>query len=571
MMGALVEYWYYTKDDSFVDLTKEGLLYQIGDENDYVPRNQSLTEGNDDQGFWGLAVMSAAEYNFPEGKEEDDPGWLALAQAVFNTQAARWDTEHCGGGLRWQIYNWNKGWDYKNSISQGTFFSLAARLALFTGNTTYADWASKSWDWMIALEFIDEHWYVYDGAHTPNNCTDIVPWQFSYNAGTFILGAAAMYNFTEDDAWKDRLDNLLDGAMVFFRGDDENIMEEVACEPVDRCNIDQQSFKAYFSRWLAAITQWVPETYDVVAPLLRASAIAATNQCSGGDNGRMCGLKWSEEKYDGSTGVGQQMAALEVTLSCMIKERDPILTSDTGGTSEGDPTAGGNDIGRTEPPPTRNFGPVTAGQKAGAAILTALIICSMLAGMFWMFLDETSDKGAWTQTKGAHTSVAAVTTAVFTPVSGAAVLTKRNSQRHTREFNEKSEAQGEVTSPDTSSNEQVAMPTAPAPLVMQRSEHRASGRHSRRLSNMPIGWPHNTSMRSSVIGEPGSERPPSEEQSSKSPRIPDTGEINRASGSGLPTPVTGRSSGANTPPAVPPHQEIPERLSEESRSRSPRT
>lgn len=103
MMGSLIDYWAYTGDDEYVALTKQALLFQVGDHNDYMPLNQTRTEGNDDQGFWGLSVMSAAEYNFPH-PEADEPQWLALAQAVFNTQAARWDTEHCGGGLRWQIF-----------------------------------------------------------------------------------------------------------------------------------------------------------------------------------------------------------------------------------------------------------------------------------------------------------------------------------------------------------------------------------------------------------------------------------------------------------------------------------
>jgi mannan endo-1,6-alpha-mannosidase len=504
MMGALVEYWYYTKDDSFVELTKQALLFQVGDEWDYMPRNQTLTEGNDDQGFWGLAVMAAAEYNFPH-PDSDQPQWLALAQAVFNTQAPRWDNTDCGGGLRWQIYNWNKGWDYKNSISQGTFFALAARLALFTGNSTYADWAEKSWDWMIALEFIDDNYFVYDGAHIPNNCTEIIPYQFSYNAGVFINGASAMYNYTGDDIWRERLDGLLNGTRVFFTGSERNIMEEVACEPVDRCNIDQQSFKAYLSRWLASTMQWVPDTYDRIMPRIRASALAATKQCSGGDNGRMCGMKWSSGKYDGTTGVGQQMAALEVTLALMIRSRDPILTSDTGGESKGDPNAGGSDIGRTEPPGP-DFGPVTASEKAGAAILTASIIGCLIAGIFWLFLDETSDKTPLQQMSGFKTSTAAAFMA-FLPAGaagaagGAAVLRKRN----TGNFQPAQAPEGPnaTTSPDASSVEQVDV-LAAAPMRVSRIEHRTSARHSRRASNMPLGWPHNPSLRGSVLAEHGS-------------------------------------------------------------------
>ncbi|KAJ2977572.1 hypothetical protein NUW58_g7770 [Xylaria curta] len=239
LMGALIDYWYYTGDTTYNEITQQGMLHQVGPYNDFMPPNQTLTEGNDDQGFWGMAAMSAAEYNF-QNPEPGQPQWLALAQAVFNTQAARWDTEHCNGGLRWQIFTWNNGFDYKNSISQACFFNLAARLALYTGNSSYADWATKTWDWMVAVEFIDENYRIYDGATVGHNCTDITPYEFSYNVGGFLLGAAAMVEYSNkamktDNAaiWHERVDGLLNSTeLIFFFGDDVNdkVMIEVACE-----------------------------------------------------------------------------------------------------------------------------------------------------------------------------------------------------------------------------------------------------------------------------------------------------------------------------------------------------
>lgn len=493
MMGSLIDYWYYTNDDTYNDLTMQGLLHQVGETDDYMPRNQTLTEGNDDQGFWGLAVMSAAEYNFPN-PDPGQPQWLGLAQAVFNTQAARWDPDNCNGGLRWQIFQWNNGFDYKNSISQACFFALGARLAVFTGNQSYADWAEKTWDWMVGVEFIDKDWYVYDGAHIPDNCTEIVPYQFSYNAGGMILGAAAMYNFTESQAWKDRLDGLVEGSKVFFRGDNEDIMEEVACEPVNRCNLDQQSFKAYLSRWLAAITKWAPHTYDVVIPYLQASAVAAAKQCVGGKNGRMCGLQWSSGKYDGSTGVGQQMAAMEVTLACMVKERGAPLTADSGGTSQGNPGGGGNDIGRIDPkgPSYKALG---AGDVAGAAIITTVILVGLIAGVAWMLLDETSEKSSANQFSAATASIAA-----FAVGGGAAAMLHKKGEKQYREKGKGiAQEDSDLSSHVSEENRNVAVP-APAAVSSPRNDY--AGRHSRRLSNMPLGWPHNPSLRGSGMIDP---------------------------------------------------------------------
>jgi len=399
LMGALVDYWYYTGDTRWNDVAQQGLLFQVGPNNDYMPLNQTVTEGNDDQGFWGMAVMSAAEYNF-QNPPKDSPQWLSLAQAVFNTQAARWDAQDCGGGLRWQIFTWNKGYDYKNSISQACFFNLAARLARYTGNQSYAVWADKTWDWMVSSQLLDTNrYYVYDGMHTAN-CSDIIRYQWTYNAGAFLLGAAAMYNFTtgaEQEVWRSRVDGLLSGIQVFFRGLGSNIMTEVACEPVNFCDLDQQSFKAYLARWMAATTKWAPWTYTKIKPVLESSAVAAASTCIGGNNRRMCGLKWTTPNWwDGTIGMGQQMAAMEVVLGNLIQQVAPPVTDGNGGTSTGDPGAGGSDVGRTDPfSIVDSWPPIKTGDKAGAWICTIVIVAGVILGCSFMLVDEKSGQEAW--------------------------------------------------------------------------------------------------------------------------------------------------------------------------------
>lgn len=387
-MGTLIDYWYYTGDTRWNHVAQEGLLFQVGPNNDYMPPNQTMTEGNDDQGFWGMAALSAAEYNFPN-PPSDKPQWLALGQAVFNTQAARWEEQDCGGGLRWQIFTWNNGYNYKNSISQACFFNIAARLARYTGNHSYAEWAERTWDWMVAAKLLDlESYYIYDGMHV-ENCSHIIPYQWTYNAGAFLLGAAAMYNYStgsaQEETWRNRVDGLLNGSLIFFAGNNNDIMTEVACEPVDRCNLDQQSFKAYLSRWIAAAVKLAPWIYGRVKPLLAASAAAAASTCAGGANGRMCGLKWTDHgRWDGSTGVGQQMAALEVVLANMIQDVRSPVANGSGGTSLGNAAAGGADDGFAG----RSYPPVSPAGRAGACILTVLTVIGLFAGCVFVLVDE---------------------------------------------------------------------------------------------------------------------------------------------------------------------------------------
>lgn len=88
MFGSLIDYWYYTGDDTYNDITKQALVFQMSPTYDYMPANQSKDEGNDDQVFWAFSVMSAAEYKFPD-PPSGDPSWASLAQAVWNSQVCQ--------------------------------------------------------------------------------------------------------------------------------------------------------------------------------------------------------------------------------------------------------------------------------------------------------------------------------------------------------------------------------------------------------------------------------------------------------------------------------------------------
>ena len=158
-------------------------------------------------------------------------------------------------------------------------------------------------------------------------------------------------------------------------------MFEVACEPNGKCNTDQLSFKAYLARWMAATTKLAPFTYDFVQKKLRASAAAAAAQCSGGTRGTSCGTLWTNNGvYDGTYGVGQQMSALEVIQSNLIKDAKGPLSIVTGGTSKGDPSAGTGGTSPMGPLPT----PVTTRDRVGAGIITTIFIVFVLGSCVWM-------------------------------------------------------------------------------------------------------------------------------------------------------------------------------------------
>ncbi|KAK8070219.1 mannan endo-1-6-alpha-mannosidase DCW1-like protein [Apiospora phragmitis] len=143
-----------TGDKQYDAIITRSLVEQSGENKDFMPANWTATMGNDDQGFWAMTAMLAAETNFPPPPAEAGLDWLALVQAVFNEQSmlerrVNQPGSNCNGGLRWQAFT---------------------------------------------AEYIDEQGNVHDGAHLPKDCLDVNKLQFSYNAAVLIQGAAYMYD-----------------------------------------------------------------------------------------------------------------------------------------------------------------------------------------------------------------------------------------------------------------------------------------------------------------------------------------------------------------------------------------
>ncbi|EPE25794.1 Six-hairpin glycosidase [Glarea lozoyensis ATCC 20868] len=286
MWGALMDYYHYTGDSSYNDVLTQALLSQVGPEQDFMVPLHAKDEGNDDQAFWGFAAMSAAEKDYPQ--PSSGYSWVELVERLWNTQVVRWDTESCAGGLRWQIFSFNNGYDYKNTVSNGAFFQLSARLARFTGNQTYVDWAEKVYNWTVDLNLMTEDYHVYDGADVLKNCSDQNRLIWTYNAGIYLYGSAMMYNYTNGSAlWQQRTQGLFNATANFFSPFDNatDIMFEPACETVNHCNTDQFSFKGYLSRFMWATTLIAPFTKIATNQLLTASSKAAAQSCSGPGDG----------------------------------------------------------------------------------------------------------------------------------------------------------------------------------------------------------------------------------------------------------------------------------------------
>lgn len=241
---------------------------------------------------------------------------------------------------------------------------------------------------------MDSEYRIYDGAHVETNCTDINKAQFSYNNAVYILGAAYMYNFVSvaksfhstfannsqtdgDSKWETRLNGLVDATIRdFFKND---VAYEIACEEHMTCTTDMLSFKGYLHRWMTTVTQIAPITSSKILPVLQKSAQAAVNQCTGPPDGTTCGFAWSSGTFDNSVGAGQTMNVLGAVSSLLVANAKAPVTNASGGTSEGDPNAGSGSDSFTNTP-----APITTGDRAGAGILTALVLASAAGTFAWM-------------------------------------------------------------------------------------------------------------------------------------------------------------------------------------------
>jgi mannan endo-1,6-alpha-mannosidase len=164
--------------------------------------NKSAHLSNKDQSSWGLAAMTAAETGFSKLKNGE---WMDYAKEVFGNQVWRYQVEEgvngtCDGGLRWQIYSFNPAWDTKDMSSNGRFFLLAARLARFTGNQTYAAWADKSFSWAKETGLITDEYHVLDTTLASEECRNLAHGEYSQNIGLITEGAAIMYNIVRSSS-----------------------------------------------------------------------------------------------------------------------------------------------------------------------------------------------------------------------------------------------------------------------------------------------------------------------------------------------------------------------------------
>lgn len=169
-------------------------------------------------------------------------------------------------------------------------------------------------------------------------------------------------------------------------------MSEVACEKPKTCDGNSKLFKGFLSSWLTFGSLVAPHMYDDVLPRIQASAEAAADTCTGGDDGEHCGIVWGTHKWDGTESLENQMSVLSVISSSLVqfpmeggRKKEP-LTLETGGTSKSDPNAGTDDNHNINPGLRRE---ITTADRAGAGIVTAVFLCGWIGMVAWMIVERS--------------------------------------------------------------------------------------------------------------------------------------------------------------------------------------
>ncbi|KAK6518239.1 hydrolase 76 protein [Arthrobotrys conoides] len=389
--NTILNYAAFTGDKSYNSLFEKDFYNQIGENANFITKNNSARVVNDDVGYWALAAISAAEYG-ARPFESSAPSYLILADNAFNDFVQRWDDKTCGGGLRWAVQASDDRYGFKDTNSNGVFFELAARLGAQTGNQTYLDWANKVYDWTAKTKLIgsletNNVGQILAGASVKDKCQQIDRTFYSAQQANYIYGAAVMYGKTKTSAWLDRLSGLVQYAGATYFGPQQyvddgksQVVTEAACEYENKCTLDQKAGKAILFRSLA-----VALGYNDLDMLLNVqmtnSARAAAKSCSADGD---CGFKWSDLEYDSTkgTGFGEKMGAIESFLAVVRQtESKPVKgvfqpQEQTEGPSTTDTSA--PQAGETSAPPEASKTPSSGSRLAVSGVLGGAVLASLL-------------------------------------------------------------------------------------------------------------------------------------------------------------------------------------------------
>jgi predicted alpha-1,6-mannanase (GH76 family) len=254
----------------------------------------------DDEGWWALAWIDAYDLTH-------ETRYLTMAQSIFDDMAGGWDGT-CSGGI-W----WSKDRKYKNAIANELFFSVAAHLTTRISTAegqTYADWASKEWQWFRTSGMINGDHLVNDGlvidAKT-GACRNNQRTVWTYNQGV-LIGALTEWARTGGGADVLTQARQIGDAAVAHFSDKQGVIHE-PCEP--KCSADGIQFKGILMRNLRALNAEASEPQVQTAFAANAGAIWTKDRTPS----NTFGVVWSGPP--GEPNAGTQSSAIDALVAAI--------------------------------------------------------------------------------------------------------------------------------------------------------------------------------------------------------------------------------------------------------------
>jgi len=140
---------------------------------------------NDDIGWWANANMRA--FNITHGSH-----YLNCARRLFDLIYASWDTSSYGGGIWWTRSHPVQ----KNVATNAPAVITAVELSIALSDRSYLTRAESIYNWLKS-KLTDGSGMVYDNYDSGT----LRMWQFTYNYGTFIGAASALYKAAKNSSY----------------------------------------------------------------------------------------------------------------------------------------------------------------------------------------------------------------------------------------------------------------------------------------------------------------------------------------------------------------------------------
>ena len=259
----------------------------------------------DDENWITLALLHSYSLT-------NDPMYLNQAKFVFADIMMGWDTTCCGahpGGIWWHKPNDSK----VTAINAGAVIS-ASELYKYTQDTTYLDFAKKTYAYWSTYMVDQTTGHVYDGISTAGAIN--TTWTFTYNEGLFIGAIVALHSVTQDDTILP-LAHKVAGFMLASES------EKVSFGTIlsdGKCSGDGQMFKGVGARYLEQLYALDP-THTEYRDFLSRSGTAAWTLARDSASGDIS-CDWMGP-FDATTGDVGSLGSASVGLAAAAKALGP--------------------------------------------------------------------------------------------------------------------------------------------------------------------------------------------------------------------------------------------------------